>query len=137
DQKIIRAFGITGHANAVLMIECIKRFDPDTVLTFFLGTRPDNGRYETELIPLARNRKMGVIGMKAIRYGRQAKLPATELLRYTLSLDGVRTVVVGRVVTCINKSSNVSFAAGVLLPWSIRRVRRSGSSWQQKLRLLR
>jgi predicted aldo/keto reductase-like oxidoreductase len=36
-----------------------------------------------------------VIGMKAIRYGRQAKLSATELLRYTLSLDGVHTVVVG------------------------------------------
>jgi len=36
-----------------------------------------------------------VVGMKAIRYGRQAKLGATELLRYTLSLDGVHTVVVG------------------------------------------
>jgi hypothetical protein len=33
--------------------------------------------------------------MKAIRYGRQASQPATELLRYTLSLDGVHTVVVG------------------------------------------
>jgi predicted aldo/keto reductase-like oxidoreductase len=95
DQKIIRAFGITGHASAGLMIEWIKRFDPDTVLTFFLATRPDNGRYENELLPLARSRKIGVIGMKAIRYGRQAKLPATELLRYTLSLDGVHTVVVG------------------------------------------
>jgi uncharacterized protein len=95
DQKIIRAFGITGHASAGLMIECIKRFDPDTVLTIFLATRPDNGRYEDQLLPLARNRKIGVIGMKAIRYGRQANLPATQLLRYTLSLDGVHTVVVG------------------------------------------
>jgi len=77
------------------MVECIKRFDPDTVLTIFLATRPDNGRYEDELLPLARSRKIGVIGMKAIRYGRQAKLSATELLRYTLSLDGVHTVVVG------------------------------------------
>ena len=95
DQKIIHAFGITGHASAGLMIECIKRFDPDTVLTIFLATRPDNGRYEDELLPLARSRKIGVIAMKAIRYGRQAKLPATELLRYTLSLDGVHTAVVG------------------------------------------
>jgi predicted aldo/keto reductase-like oxidoreductase len=95
DQKTIRAFGITGHASAGLMIECVKRFDPDTVLTTFLATRPDNGRYENELLPLARSRKIGVIGMKAIRYGRQAKLSATELLRYTLSLDGVHTVVVG------------------------------------------
>jgi uncharacterized protein len=95
DRKIIRAFGITGHASAQLMVECIKRFDPDTVLTIFLATRPDSGRYEDELLPLARSRKIGVIGMKAIRYGRQAKLSATELLRYTLSLDGVHTVVVG------------------------------------------
>jgi uncharacterized protein len=95
DQKIIRAFGITGHASAALMIECIKRFDPDTVLTIFLATRPDKGRYEDELLPLARSRNVGVIGMKAIRYGRQARLAPTELLRYTLSLDGVHTVIVG------------------------------------------
>ena len=95
DQKIIRAFGVTGHSSAGMMIECIKRFDPDTVLTIFLATRPDQGRYQDELLPLARARKMGVIAMKAIRYGRQAKLPATELLRYTLSLDGVHTAVVG------------------------------------------
>jgi predicted aldo/keto reductase-like oxidoreductase len=28
DQKTIRAFGITGHASAGLMIECVKRFFP-------------------------------------------------------------------------------------------------------------
>ena len=38
---------------------------------------------------------MGVIAMKTIRYGRQAKLPATELLRYSLSLNGVHAAIVG------------------------------------------
>jgi toxin ParE1/3/4 len=34
------------------------------------------------------------------------------------------------VISCINKSNNVSSAAGALLPWSIRRVPRSDSNWQ-------
>src|SRR6266481_2989483 len=41
------------------------------------------------------------------------------------------------VVNCINKSNNVSFAAGVPLPWSIRRVPHSDSNLPQKLRWLR
>jgi uncharacterized protein len=95
DQKLIGAFGITGHASAGMLIECIKRFDPDTVLTTFPCTRPDQGRFEDELLPLARAREMGVIAMKTIRYAREAKLPAKDLLRYALSLDGVTTAIVG------------------------------------------
>jgi uncharacterized protein len=95
NQKIIRAFGITGHSGAGILIECMKRFDPDAVLTIFPATRPDQGRYEDELLPLARARKIGVIAMKTIRYGRHANQPAKELLRYALSLDGVSTAIVG------------------------------------------
>jgi aryl-alcohol dehydrogenase-like predicted oxidoreductase len=95
DQKLIGAFGITGHVGAEMLIECIRRFDPDTVLTTFPCTRPDQGRYEDMLLPVARARKMGVIAMKTIRYAREARLPARELLRYALSLDGVATAIVG------------------------------------------
>ena len=95
EQKIIRSLGVTGHSGAGILIECIKRFDPDAVLTIFPATRPDKGRYEDELLPLARARKMGVIAMKTVRYGRQAGLPAKELLRYALSLDGVNSAIVG------------------------------------------
>ena len=95
NQKMIRAFGVTGHSGAQVLLECIKRFDPDAVLTIFPSTRPDKGRYEDELLPMARARGIGVIAMKTIRYGRQARLPAKELLRYALSLDGVHTAIVG------------------------------------------
>jgi uncharacterized protein len=95
EQKIIRGFGVTGHSGAVILIECVKRFDPDVILTIFPATRPDNGRYEDELLPLARGRKIGVIAMKTIRYGRHANLPAKELLRYALSLNGVDAAIVG------------------------------------------
>jgi uncharacterized protein len=95
DQKLIRAFGVTGHSAAGILIECMKRFDPDCVLTIFPSTRPDKGRYEDELLPLARQRKIGVIGMKTIRFARESGLPAKELLRYALSLEGVTAVIVG------------------------------------------
>ena len=94
DQKMIRAFGVTGHSHHGILIECMKRFDPDTVLTTILATESGKGSYD-ELLGLARSRQTGVIAMKAIRYGRQAKLPATELLRYALSLSGVHTAIVG------------------------------------------
>src|SRR5215469_10409457 len=43
EQKIIRAFGITGHSDREVLMECIKRFDPDTVLTIFLATEAGKG----------------------------------------------------------------------------------------------
>ena len=95
DQKVIRAFGVTGHSAATILIECMRRFDPDCVLTIFPSTRPDNGRYENELLPLARERKTGVIAMKTIRFARESGLPAKELLRYALSLEGVTSAIVG------------------------------------------
>jgi aryl-alcohol dehydrogenase-like predicted oxidoreductase len=95
EQKMIRAFGFTGHSGATILVECMKRFDPDAVLTIFPATRPDKGRYEDELLPLARSKKIGVVAMKTIRYGHQANLSAKELLRYALSLDGVHSAIVG------------------------------------------
>ena len=94
DQKVIHAFGITGHSHRGTLIESMKRFYPDTVLTTFLATESGKDTYD-ELLALARSRQMGVIAMKTIRYGRQAKLPATELLRYALGLDGVHVAIVG------------------------------------------
>lgn len=95
DQKVIRAFGVTGHSGAGILIDCMKQFDPDAVLTIFPCTRPDRGRYEDELLPLAHQRNMGVIAMKTIRYARETDLPSRELLRYSLSLPGVTTAIVG------------------------------------------
>jgi aryl-alcohol dehydrogenase-like predicted oxidoreductase len=94
DQKVIRAFGITGHSDRGVLMECIKRFDPDTVLTTFLASEAGKGTYN-ELLNLARSWQMGVIAMKTIRYARAAKLPPSELLRYALSLNGVDTAIVG------------------------------------------
>jgi predicted aldo/keto reductase-like oxidoreductase len=94
EQKLIRAFGITGHSHQGILIECMRRFNPDTVLTTFLATESGKGAYD-ELLNLTRSQQTGVIAMKTIRYGRRANLPPPDLLRYALSLNGVHTAIVG------------------------------------------
>ncbi len=95
DEKAISHFGITGHSGAAILMDLITRIDPDAILTVFPCTRDDEGRYEDELLPLARDRKMGVIGMKTVRRARNADLRGSDLVRYALSLDGVNSTIVG------------------------------------------
>lgn len=95
DEKVVKNFGVTGHTRAAILIDYIERLNPDAVLTIFPCTRPDGGRYEDELLPLARKKNMGVIAMKTVRQARNADLKGTDLIRYALSLDGVHTAIVG------------------------------------------
>jgi aryl-alcohol dehydrogenase-like predicted oxidoreductase len=95
EQKVIQHFGVTGHSGAAILMEAIRRFDPDAVLTVFPCTRDDKGRYEDQLLPLARERKMGVIAMKTVRKARNADLKGTDLIRYALSLEGIHSAIVG------------------------------------------
>lgn len=95
DEKVIGHFGITGHSGAAVLMAAIRRFDPDALLSVYPCTRDDNGRYEDELLPLARERNMGVIAMKCVRKARNADLKGSDLIRYSLTLDGVHSAIVG------------------------------------------
>lgn len=95
DEGTIGAFGVTGHSGAAILIQAMKAWEPDAVLTVFSASRPDRGRYEDELLPLARQKKMGVIAMKTVRHARDADLEGSDLVRYALSLEGVATAIVG------------------------------------------
>jgi len=81
------------------------------VLTTFPCTRPDQGRFEDELLPLARERGIPVIAMKCIRHARDADIRAPELIRYALSLDGICTAVVG-LDSLAHLKENVEMARG-------------------------
>ncbi len=95
EDKVIGQYGITGHSGAAILAESIKRFDPDAMLTVYPCTRDDQGRYEDVLLPMARERKMGVVAMKTVRRARNADLKGSDLIRYALSLDGVHCTIVG------------------------------------------
>lgn len=95
EQGMIKHFGVTGHSGPDILMEVIKAYDPDALLTTFPANRPDNGRYEDELLALAVERNMGVIAMKTIRHVRNSDESPSELIRYALSLPGICTAIVG------------------------------------------
>lgn len=95
EKGLIKSIGISGHTGAAVLMSAIRTLDPDVLLTVLPCTRPDEGRYEDELLPLARDRNMGVVAMKCVRHAREAALKGADLIRYALSLDGVSTAIVG------------------------------------------
>ena len=95
EQGLIRNFGITGHSGTGILMEGIRRWDPDAILTIYPADRPEDGAYEDKLLPLARERDMGVIAMKSVRRARETDWPAPQLIRYAMSLPGIATTIVG------------------------------------------
>ncbi|MDX9981725.1 MAG: aldo/keto reductase [Lentisphaeria bacterium] len=95
EQGLIRGFGMSGHTEPDILMAALRRWEPDALLTIFPASRPNNGRYEDELLPLARERNLGVMAMKALRRDRQSDLKGTDLVRYPMSLPGIHTTLVG------------------------------------------
>ncbi|MBI2301031.1 MAG: aldo/keto reductase [Armatimonadetes bacterium] len=95
EEGLIKAFGITGHDQPDILMACIRRFEPDAVMTIFPSTRPVQGRFETELAPLAVERKMALIAMKAVRRAQGSSLKGTDLVRYAMSVSGIQVTIVG------------------------------------------
>jgi aryl-alcohol dehydrogenase-like predicted oxidoreductase len=115
DEKVTRFIGVTGHESAEAMRRAIERFDFDTILTTF---NPTARRlpFQQLVLPLAREKKMGILAMKVMGGGfgslaignplkndldqywyhdqapRQA--PAGTLIRYVLGLP-ISAAIVG------------------------------------------
>jgi hypothetical protein len=63
-QKVVRYLGITGHYRPDALMECIKRHPFDTILMAMNAADPHHYSFNDELLPLAVERQMGIIGMK-------------------------------------------------------------------------
>jgi hypothetical protein len=63
-QKVVRYLGITGHYRPEALMECIERHPFDTILMAMNAADPHHYSFNKELLPLAVERQMGIIGMK-------------------------------------------------------------------------
>lgn len=92
----VRFVGITGHHDPAILLEAMRRYPVDTVLCAINPADRARSPFLTSVVPEARHRKIGVIGMKIMAAGRLLRDDAAtpeELIRYAAS--HADTVVVG------------------------------------------
>jgi aryl-alcohol dehydrogenase-like predicted oxidoreductase len=98
DKGLVRFIGVTGHHDPLITKRCLQRFDFDTVLIPVNPAEPAYKSYLTEVIPSAKKKGMGVVGMKVYFRGFADKLPWFEtmepLFRFALS-HPITTAVIG------------------------------------------
>jgi aryl-alcohol dehydrogenase-like predicted oxidoreductase len=70
DQTMVRHLGVTGRFRPEALMECIHRFPFDTVLMGVNAADKYYYSFEKELLPLAVEKQMGIIGMKVMARGR-------------------------------------------------------------------
>jgi hypothetical protein len=70
DQKVVRYLGITGHYRPDALIEAIHRHDFDTILMAMNAADQHHYSFNEQLLPLAVEKQMGIIGMKVPARGR-------------------------------------------------------------------
>ena len=93
-----RFIGVTGHHDPSVLKSCIERFDFDTVLLPVNPAEPEYRNFLEEVVPLARRKEMGIVGMKVYLRGFASRLPGytgmEPFLRFALS-QPVTNVVIG------------------------------------------
>ncbi|RME19082.1 MAG: hypothetical protein D6800_14760 [Candidatus Zixiibacteriota bacterium] len=118
EERLIRHIGLTGHSNSPVLMECLQRDDRGIFDTLLVAVNPNDRKrlcHQYNVIPVARAKGVGVIGMKVFAdgamYGKPAdwtrdyhdlihtvgsrRLPSRALIRYTLSTPGVDTCIIG------------------------------------------
>ena len=69
-QGVIRYLGITGHYRPEALMECIGRHPFDCILMAMNAADPHHYSFNDQLLPLAVEKQMGIIGMKIPGRGR-------------------------------------------------------------------
>jgi aryl-alcohol dehydrogenase-like predicted oxidoreductase len=111
-QGAVRYIGVTGHHDPAVVLRCIEQFDFDTVLMPVNPAEPQYDSFLTTVLPVAVEKKMGIIGMKVYFRGFASRLPEFRsmepYLRFALS-QPLSCVVIG-CDTIEQLEQNVAFA---------------------------
>lgn len=93
----VRFLGVTGHTHPEINVRAIKEYDFDAILMPFNIADPLFLSFERDVLPIALEKGMGVIGMKVLAASKllgRGGLTAQECLRYGYSLP-VSTAIIG------------------------------------------
>lgn len=114
EEGLVRFIGVTGHQDPRILARCIELFDFDTVLMPVNPAEPSYRSFIDLVIPLARERQMGIIAMKVYFRGLAAQIEQLSsletLYRFALSHD-ITTAVIG-CDTIAHVEENVRLAQG-------------------------
>jgi aryl-alcohol dehydrogenase-like predicted oxidoreductase len=95
---IVQGIGVTGHHDPAILLHAVTNWDVDAVLLPVNPVESVIGGFLDRVIPAARERGIGVIGMKVLGAGQylypDKGLSAENLIRFALSQD-VDMVIVG------------------------------------------
>ena len=95
ESGLVRYLGITGHTDPDVLMDAMRRFPFDQILMAFNAADPHHLSFTAKLLPLAVEKRMGIIGMKVCARGRLLeKISMREAMDYVLS-HPVSTVIVG------------------------------------------
>lgn len=113
-QKLIRFAGITGHHEPTIIVEGLRRYNFDTTLIPVNAADKHHPRpFIPSVLPVARQKGVGVIAMKVPAYGRLFKPGILDgmhqAMGYTLSQAGVHCCVIAA-ETVAQLESNVEVA---------------------------
>lgn len=91
DTGMVQGIGVTGHHDPVVLLHAVTRWDVDAVLLPVNPVEAVIGGFIDKVIPAARERGIGVIGMKLLGAGNfifpDAGISPDILLRFALAQD--------------------------------------------------
>lgn len=98
DEKMVRFLGITGHRDPVILRKGIERYPFDSILMALNAADRHNASFIENLLPVAVEKKMSIVGMKVPARGklfrRDGITSMEQAMRYVLTLP-VCTIIVG------------------------------------------